>query len=109
MIRPAIAGVAGVGAGVALYGAQYPTAQLYGRTVCRFPAARGKLARGRASSFSLAARKAIRFSMVSEVKKRARRLAITRAMRAGVSSLVEGRIQLSSSSYLPTIDGRCPS
>ena len=31
-------------AGVALYGAQYPTAQLYGHTVCRFPAARGKLA-----------------------------------------------------------------
>ena len=44
MIRPAIAGVAGLGAGVALYGAQYPTAQLYGHTVCRFPAARGKLA-----------------------------------------------------------------
>lgn len=37
------AGVAGA-AGVALYGAQIPTAQLYGPTLCRAPEARGRLA-----------------------------------------------------------------
>jgi peptidoglycan/xylan/chitin deacetylase (PgdA/CDA1 family) len=41
----AIPALAAAGAaGVALYGAQYPTAQLYGPTVCRFPAAKGRLA-----------------------------------------------------------------
>ena len=47
--------------------------------------------------------------MASELKKRFRRLAITRAMRAGVSSPVLGRIHSPLSSYLPTMLGRCPS
>jgi peptidoglycan/xylan/chitin deacetylase (PgdA/CDA1 family) len=42
-MRTAIALGAGAAA-VALYGAQVPTAQLYGPTISRFPAARGKLA-----------------------------------------------------------------
>ena len=45
-------------------------------------------------------------SIASLLKKRARRLAITRAMLAGVSSFVLGRIQSPASSYLPTTDGR---
>jgi peptidoglycan/xylan/chitin deacetylase (PgdA/CDA1 family) len=42
-MRTAIALGAGAAA-VALYGAQVPTAQLYGPTIARFPAARGRLA-----------------------------------------------------------------
>src|SRR3546814_5603794 len=44
--------------------------------------------------------------IVSDSWKRASRLAITRAIVAGVSSLVDGRIHSPASSYLPTTLGR---
>jgi hypothetical protein len=54
----------------------------------------------------LASIQATRELIASLVKKRDRRRAITRAIIAGVSSLVDGRIQSPSSSYLPTTEGR---